>query len=518
MEVNEEISFQIYYEDTITPINFESGKTFTEFKEFIGLCLECNPKDISLYLEDYGKLDVEDLLEFPISIIELEPKNKYTYKIFCVNKNNIEQLIKFNTFCTQKIFELKKGSGNEALSQYGLKLKNKENKTVCLACAKICHQNIYNATQPEEFKEEKLVCECSKIKNHKCYFNSCELGYLFTNEEKDENAKSEIINKLKTALNDFNTNKKNSIEKQKLEEIKQKTLLRDFHFEQSIKGDMTLIANYKDPETQKKIKEIVPKRKENSTSEQYVKELLHWFKREFFSWCNKPKCPICDTDKNVQPIGTCPSNEYERKFQSYNTEVYTCNGCEGIEVRFPRYNSPFKLLQTKTGRCGEWANLFGAILYACGFKTRFVSNYEDHVWDEFYNEEEKRWIHVDPCEEAYDTPLVYEQGWKRVMTFIVGASDEEIVDVTPRYVKDWCIVKERRSEKMENCLKAIINNMNNLLESKLSNEDKIKLNERRKLEKEEFDKKTGECAIVNENEKMPRQSGSLDWRKERGEI
>ena len=80
MEVNEEISFQINYEDTITPINFESGKTITEFKEFIGLCLECNPKDISLYLEDYGKLDVEDLLELPLSIIELESKNKYTFK------------------------------------------------------------------------------------------------------------------------------------------------------------------------------------------------------------------------------------------------------------------------------------------------------------------------------------------------------------------------------------------------------------------------------------------------------
>ena len=51
MEVSEELSFQISYEDTITPINFESGKTITEFKEFISLCLECNPQDITLYLE-----------------------------------------------------------------------------------------------------------------------------------------------------------------------------------------------------------------------------------------------------------------------------------------------------------------------------------------------------------------------------------------------------------------------------------------------------------------------------------
>ena len=352
METNEEISFQIYYEDTVTPINFESSKTITEFKEFIGLCLECNPQEIALYLENYGKLDVEDLIEFPISLIELKPKNEYSYKLFCVNKNKIEQLICNNSFCTQKIFEFKKNSGNEAISQYGLRLKNKENKIVCLACAKICHQNIYNASQPEDFKEEKFVCECSKIKGHKCFFESCELTYIYGNEEKDENFRNEIITKCQNTLNDFNKNRKNDIEKQKQEEIKQKNLLRDFHFEQSIKGDMTLIANYKDPETQKRIKELVPKRKENSTSKEYVKELLHWFKREFFSWCNKPKCPICDSDKNIQAVGTTTSNEYERKYQSYRTEVYTCKGCEGIvlyQIMKIMYGMNFIMRKKKDG-------------------------------------------------------------------------------------------------------------------------------------------------------------------------
>ena len=516
MEVSEELSFQIYYEDTITPINFESGKTITEFKEFISLCLECNPQDITLYLESYGKLDVEDLLEYPLSLIELKPKNQYIYKLFCINKNKIEQLISNASFCTQKIFELKKKQGDEPRTQYGLKLKN-ENKTVCLACARICHQKIFNSIQPEDIKEEKFICECCKIKDNNCYFDSCELSYIFGNEEKDENFINEYISKLNNALNEYNVNRKKNIEKQKLEEIKKKTLLRDFHFEESIRGDMSLINNYKNQETQQKIKELVPKRKENSTSKEYVKELLHWFKKEFFSWCNKPQCPICESDKNVQTIGTTPSNQIERMYQSYKTEVYSCTACDSIEIRFPRYNSPLKLLQTRTGRCGEWANLFGCILYACGFKTRLVSNYEDHVWNEFYNEEEKRWIHVDSCEEAYDTPLVYEQGWKRVMTFITAASVEEIADVTPRYVKDWNVIKERRSERMENKLKAVINNMNNALYMKLGDEEKKKLDERRKYESEELCSKTGECKITTDEEKMPRQSGSLQWRKDRGE-
>ena len=512
-----EISFQIYYEDTITPINFESEKTINEFKEFICLCLECNPSDIVLFLEEYGQLDVEDLLEFPLSLIELKPKNDCSYKLFCINKTKIEQLIKHNSFCTQKLFSLDKNLIYSPMSQIGLRIKNKDNKIVCLACAKLCNQENFILTKPEDLKEENFVCECSKIIGKKCVFDSCEITYIFGNEEKDNIIKNEIITKFKNALAENISEHKKSIEKAKQEEIKQKTLLRDFHFEESIRGDMQLISNYKDPETKKKILEIVPKRKENSTSKEYVKELLHWYKKEFFSWCNKPKCPLCDSDKNIEAVGTCRSNEFERKYQSYNTEVYSCIGCGGIEVRFPRYNAPIKLVQTKTGRCGEWANLFGAILYACGFKTRFVSNYEDHVWNEFYNEEEKRWIHVDSCEEAYDTPLVYEQGWGRVMTFIVAASEEEIVDVTPRYVKDWCIVKERRSDIMENTLKAIIRNMNNNLFMKLSEEEKIKLNERRIKEKEEFENKTGECK-VSEEEKLPRQSGSMEWRKNRGEI
>jgi peptide-N4-(N-acetyl-beta-glucosaminyl)asparagine amidase len=517
MEDSIEYSFQIYYEDTVTPLLFGSERTIKDFKEFVCLCLDCNQSEIVLFLESYGQLDVEDLFEFPLSLIELKPKNEYTYKLFCINKTKIEQLIKHNSYCTQKIFSLDKNLTNTPLSQYGLRLKNKEDKIVCYACAKQCHTNDLNLSKPEDFKEENFICQCSQIKGNKCKFDSCEITYIFGNEEKDEKIKNEIIEKCKNTLTENNTSHKKAIEKQKLEEIKQKTLLRDFHFEQSIRGDMQLISNYKDPETQKKIREIVPKRKENSTSKEYVKELLHWYKKEFFSWCNKPKCPLCDSDKNIKPLGTCRSNEFEKKYQSYNTELYSCLGCGGVEVRFPRYNSPFKLLQTKTGRCGEWANLFGCILYACGFKTRFVSNYEDHVWNEFYNEEEKRWIHVDSCEEAYDTPLVYEQGWGRDMTFVVAASDEEIVDVTPRYVKDWCIVKERRSDIMESTLKALIRNINSNLYMKLSEEEKEKLKERRNKEDEEFGNKTNECR-VSEEEQLPRQSGSLEWRKNRGEI
>ena len=46
MEDSIELSFQIYYEDTVTPLLFGSERTITDFKEFTCLCLDCNPSDI----------------------------------------------------------------------------------------------------------------------------------------------------------------------------------------------------------------------------------------------------------------------------------------------------------------------------------------------------------------------------------------------------------------------------------------------------------------------------------------
>ena len=49
---------------------------------------------------------------------------------------------------------------------------------------------------------------------------------------------------------------------------------------------------------------------------------------------------------------------------------FICDGC-GFESRFPRYHSkPVKLLTTRTGRCGEWANCFALILRAMDYETR----------------------------------------------------------------------------------------------------------------------------------------------------
>lgn len=81
-------------------------------------------------------------------------------------------------------------------------------------------------------------------------------------------------------------------------------------------------------------------------------------------------------------------------------------------------NLVFKLLDTRRGRCGEWANCFTLCCVAAGLKARYVLDLTDHVWTEVLVN--GSWKHVDSCEGAFDSPLMYERGWSKKLSYVLS--------------------------------------------------------------------------------------------------
>lgn len=117
----------------------------------------------------------------------------------------------------------------------------------------------------------------------------------------------------------------------------------------------------------------------------FLRGLLRWFKSDFFAWCNQPACAnaSCNGDAaQMDSRGQRPPNATEQQ-QGWagRTEVYQCRACAAI-TDFPRYNNPSLLLDTRVGRCGEWANAFCLVCRALSLDARYVLDFTDHVWVE----------------------------------------------------------------------------------------------------------------------------------------
>ncbi|XP_073189557.1 peptide-N(4)-(N-acetyl-beta-glucosaminyl)asparagine amidase isoform X2 [Lepidochelys kempii] len=240
-------------------------------------------------------------------------------------------------------------------------------------------------------------------------------------------------------------------------------------------------------------------------------ELLQWFKGEFFQWVNNLACSKCGGQ--TEPKGLIPPNDEDLRWNANRVENHHCNQCQ-FSNRFPRYNNPEKLLETRRGRCGEWANCFTLCCRAIGFEARYVWDSTDHVWTEVYSSSQQRWLHCDPCETVCDKPLLYEIGWGKKLSYVIAFSKDEVVDVTWRYSCKHEELLSRRTQVKEAALRETIERLNKLRQQSLSESRKRVLLERIIVELVEFispkTPKPGELG--------GRISGSTAWRVARGEI
>ncbi|XP_071167809.1 peptide-N(4)-(N-acetyl-beta-glucosaminyl)asparagine amidase-like [Mytilus edulis] len=242
-----------------------------------------------------------------------------------------------------------------------------------------------------------------------------------------------------------------------------------------------------------------------------ILELLAWFKNSFFKWVDAPPCDTCGGKPTS--VGMATPTADDTRWGAGRVENYKCEKCQKF-IRFPRYNSPEKLLETRCGRCGEWANCFTLCCRAMGFEARYVLDWTDHVWTEVYSPSQKRWLHCDPCENICDKPLLYESGWGKQLTYVLAFSADEVQDVSWRYSSKHSELLTRRRECRETWLVQVLHKLWNGKLSSVTDTRKQEMVNRLLTELVEFiTPKSTEGQNLS-----GRTTGSLAWRQARGEV
>jgi hypothetical protein len=98
-----------------------------------------------------------------------------------------------------------------------------------------------------------------------------------------------------------------------------------------------------------------------------------------------------------------------------------------------RHNNPLEILAYGKGRCGEFSILFTALCLAHDYRARIVLDLSDHVWSEVWDDEQERWVHVDPSEKRVDDPEMYAQDWKKNLKEVYALENGNMENVTQNY-------------------------------------------------------------------------------------
>lgn len=301
--------------------------------------------------------------------------------------------------------------------------------------------------------------------------------------------------------------------------------------EQRIRPYVGQVLMYEDPHRQEAARKTVPVDKleekalialaregnfnptKNEKDHAFLLQLLFWFKQSF-RWVNAPPCDSCNNETVSQGMGM--ANSSESLYGASRIELYRCKLCSNV-TRFPRYNDPMKLLETRKGRCGEWANCFTLYCRAFGYESRLILDFTDHVWTECFSSYLGRWMHLDPCEGIFDNPLLYEKGWNKKLDYVIAIAKDGVYDVTKRYTRKWHDVLSRRVITTESTLAAIIFNITrerrkNIMPEMLITLDKRDRSEAEELERSLFSKDDTSISLPG------RQSGDREWRISRSEF
>ncbi|ORY24400.1 hypothetical protein BCR39DRAFT_561576 [Naematelia encephala] len=252
-----------------------------------------------------------------------------------------------------------------------------------------------------------------------------------------------------------------------------------------------------------------------------VLALARWFKSQYMRWVDPIPCSVCG-GKTRSAGGTEPTPE-ERSEGAGRVEIHECaeeTNCSA-RTRFPRYRSVRSLIRTRTGRCGEWAQLFYDFLRVAGIESRYVWNSEDHVWTEYWSPEAQHWVHVDSCEAAVSKPLLYARGWGKKQAFCIAVGPYGYEDVTCAYVDDFdgaCQGRRRARGWSEKLLRQALLEGTIELRINLPEEERVRLESMDDMQELWISDKNRRDEEAEQAELGGRTSGPEDWRKMRSEL
>lgn len=229
-----------------------------------------------------------------------------------------------------------------------------------------------------------------------------------------------------------------------------------------------------------------------------IRALSKYFRQSFFTRIKKPSCDSCPSKLPTSRRHNVRPTPGEKAGRAEVVELYQCaeQHCQDY-TRFPRYWDPKTLLLNPRGRAGESANCFGLLCRALGSRVRWVWNAEDNIWIEVFSEHQRRWVHVDPFEDAWDDPLLYTETMGKKMSYCIAFSLDGVTDVTRRYVRSFrhALARTRCSERE---LLHIIHSMKSKRRINLSEADLARLESEDKAEEQEL-----ESYLVSSDETGP---------------
>ena len=441
----------------------------------------------------------------------------------------------WKSICT-RIFSLP----DQALNQPSVTVVDSSSNTrrfICVGCAETCHLPSHIKYNDPESILKKIS---DGTNNHNSFICECGDSCLF-----QDRFCTEVIPKYY-----FDTIMSHANATMAIDALNQsKNHINENQMIQRIKSYSRQVAQYEDPQNQKKAQSLIPHERlwnaistsenddahnnltfSNKNTSNYpqsiqsyssederklLKELLEWYKNDFFTWVNAPPCHFCGSKTSNIGMETAKSQD-EIINGASRVEVYKCDVCDTM-TRFPRYNSSSRLLDedARRGRCGEWANVFTLIVRSMGYPARLIMDWTDHVWTEVWLTHEKRWCHMDSCEASLDNPLMYESGWNKKLNYIIAFSaDDGMTDVIWRYTRQWKDVCTRRTKVSEEFLDCILQYFSASIRQKPMPLIRAQL--------EDLELKNWKDGLMEkglqDGESHGRQSGDKEWRRARGEL